>query len=121
MYNRPLHDGNWASTVRLGTHAIASGQLRSSTATSFESTLRFRTRNYAWTRIENVERSNELILGENPLPPDFQEKPIGQCRPTRSATIAISIWSRIWPRPSARRSRPMASRQVCSRFTARIP
>jgi len=40
--------------------------------------VRFRTRNYAWTRIESAERSNELILGENPLPPGFEEKPIGQ-------------------------------------------
>lgn len=31
-----------------------------------------------WTRIESVERSNELILGENPLPPSFVEQPIGQ-------------------------------------------
>ena len=30
-----------------------------------------------WTRIENAERSSELILGENPLPPGFQEQPIG--------------------------------------------
>ena len=43
----------------------------------FESTVRFRTRNYAWTRFESAERSNELILGENPLPPDFVEQPIG--------------------------------------------
>jgi len=34
-------------------------------------------RNYAWTRIENAQRSNELILGQNPLPPNFQERPIG--------------------------------------------
>jgi hypothetical protein len=31
----------------------------------------------AWIRIENAERSNELIFGENPLPPGFVEKPIG--------------------------------------------
>jgi hypothetical protein len=30
-----------------------------------------------WTRIESAERSNELIVGENPLPPGFQEQPIG--------------------------------------------
>ena len=29
-----------------------------------ESTVRFRRRNYVWTRLENAERSNELILGE---------------------------------------------------------
>ncbi len=43
-----------------------------------ESTARFRTRNYAWTRIENAERSNELLIGENPLPPNFREEPIGR-------------------------------------------
>jgi hypothetical protein len=25
-----------------------------------------------------VDRSNELILGENPLPPNFQERPVGR-------------------------------------------
>ncbi len=40
--------------------------------------MRFLTRNHAWTRIENAERSNELLLGENALPPNFQEKPIGR-------------------------------------------
>ena len=39
-----------------------------------ESTLRFAKHNYAWTRIENVDRSNELLLGENPLPPGFNER-----------------------------------------------
>ncbi len=42
--------------------------------------MQFRARNYAWTRIESAERSNELILGENPLPPGFQEQPIGQAQ-----------------------------------------
>ena len=40
--------------------------------------MRFHNKNYAWTRIENAERSNELILGEAPLPPGFQEQPIGR-------------------------------------------
>jgi hypothetical protein len=42
-----------------------------------ESLVRFHTRHYAWTRIENAERSNELIIGENPFPPGLVEKPIG--------------------------------------------
>jgi hypothetical protein len=33
--------------------------------------MRFRTRNSVWTRVENVDRSNELLLGENPLPAGF--------------------------------------------------
>ena len=36
--------------------------------------MRFLSRNFAWTRIENVDRTNELLLGENPFPPGFQEK-----------------------------------------------
>ena len=27
--------------------------------------------------MENAQRSNQLITGENPLPPGFQEEPIG--------------------------------------------
>jgi hypothetical protein len=76
MYNRPLHDGNWASTILWGrTRSLQDSAVFNSYL--LESTLRFRTRNYAWTRIENAERSNELILGENPLPPNFHEQPIG--------------------------------------------
>jgi len=77
MYNRPLQKGNWASTAVWGRtrtpqdNAIFNSYL-------FESTVRFRACNYIWTRIEDVERSNELILGENPLPPNFTEKGIGR-------------------------------------------
>jgi hypothetical protein len=77
MYNRPIHEGNWASTLIWGrTRSLRDNSIFNSY--TFESTMRFRTRNYAWTRIENVDRSNELILGENPLPPNFQEQPIGR-------------------------------------------
>lgn len=76
MYNRPIHDGNWASTILWGrTRSLQDDAIFNSYL--FESTLRFRSRNYAWTRIENVDRSNELIVGENPLPPGFTERPIG--------------------------------------------
>jgi len=77
MYNRPLNNGNWASTFVWG--RTRSLQEANSIFNSylFESTVRFRTRNYAWTRIESAERSNELLIGENPLPPGFVETPIG--------------------------------------------
>ncbi len=76
MYNRPLRNGNWASTVLWGrTQSLEDDAIFNSYL--LESTIRFHTRNYAWTRIENAERSNELILGENPLPPGFMEEPIG--------------------------------------------
>jgi hypothetical protein len=76
-YNRPFHEGNWASTILWGrTRSLKDNSIFNSYL--FESTTRFRARNYFWTRIENVDRSNELILGENPLPPEFQEQPIGR-------------------------------------------
>lgn len=39
-----------------------------------ESTLRFLDKNNLWTRIENVDRTNELLLGETVLPPGFVER-----------------------------------------------
>jgi hypothetical protein len=77
MYNRPLHDGNWASTILWGrTRSPQDNSIFNSYL--LESTVRFHKSNYVWTRIENAERSNELILGDNPLPPGFQEEPIGR-------------------------------------------
>jgi len=76
IYNRPFQNGNWASTLLWGrTRSLGDNSIFNSYL--FESTVRFHTRNYAWTRIENAERSNELIIGENPLPPGFIEEPIG--------------------------------------------
>ncbi len=77
MYNRPLARGNWASSLIWGrnriiqTGLIWNGYL-------LESTLRFAERNYVWTRIENVDRTNELLLKDEFQPPDFQESVIGQ-------------------------------------------
>ena len=82
MYNRPLENGpgsngNWASTLLWGrTRSLADGTVFNSYLA--ESTVRFRTRNYGWTRIESAARSNELILGERPLPPAFAERPVGR-------------------------------------------
>jgi hypothetical protein len=76
MYNRPLDNGNWVNSFVWGrTRSLPADEIFDSYL--FESTVRFLKRNYAWTRIESAERSNELIIGENPLPPGFIEKPIG--------------------------------------------
>ena len=43
-----------------------------------EALLRFAHTNYAWTRMENAGRSNELLLTPgSPLPPGFVESPLG--------------------------------------------
>jgi hypothetical protein len=77
MYNRPLHNGNWASSLIWGrTRSLEDNSIFNSYV--FESTARFATSNHVWTRIESAERSNELLPGENPLPPNFKEIPIGR-------------------------------------------
>ena len=71
-YNRPLANGDWASTLLWGRnsetdkHGVFNGYLA-------ESTVRLG-RNHVWGRIENVDRTNEFILGEAPLPPGFEEQ-----------------------------------------------
>jgi hypothetical protein len=73
MYNRPFHEGNWASMILWGRNqSLSDGNVGNGFLV--ESTLRFLNRNYAWTRIENVDRTNELLLGQNALPPDFKER-----------------------------------------------
>lgn len=76
MYNRPFRDGNWANTVLWGrTRSLTDNSKENSYL--LESLVRFKTSNYAWTRIENAGRSNELVNGANHLPAGFQEEPIG--------------------------------------------
>jgi hypothetical protein len=71
MYNRPLANGNWATTLiwgrnqDLGHFQVFNGYLA-------ESTMRIG-RQSVWGRVENVDRTNELILGEHPEPPGFEE------------------------------------------------
>lgn len=72
-YNRPFKNGNWASMLLWGRNRdIPDGQVFNSYL--LESTVRFAKHNFAWTRVENVDRSNLLELGENPLPPGFEER-----------------------------------------------
>jgi hypothetical protein len=77
-YDRPLArggDASWgnsATTLIWGRNlTLPGGEIYNSYLA--ESTLRFLRHNYTWTRIENVDRTNELLIGENPLPPNFEE------------------------------------------------
>jgi hypothetical protein len=77
MYNRPLRNGNWANTVVWGrTRSLQDQTVFNSYL--LESTVRFETRNYVWMRIENAERSSELLIGEHILPANFREEPVGR-------------------------------------------
>lgn len=73
QYNRSLRKGNWALLLLWGRNQdVSGGNIGNSYL--LESTLRFLDRNYAWTRIENVDRTNELLLGESPEPAGFSER-----------------------------------------------
>jgi hypothetical protein len=75
MYNRKVAHGNWASTAVWGrTRSLQDSAKENSYL--LESTLQFKERNYAWLRLENAGRTNELLLGEQPLPPGFSEEPL---------------------------------------------
>jgi hypothetical protein len=72
-YNRPIHNGNWNSMVLWGRNqSLQDGNVGNGYL--LESTLRFFDRNKVWTRIENVDRTNELLLGERLLAPNFTER-----------------------------------------------
>lgn len=75
MYDKPLQRGNWTSTVVWGrTRSLDDSSKENSYL--LESTVNFREKNYAWIRLENASRSNELLVGEHPLPPGFKEGPL---------------------------------------------
>ena len=81
MYNKPFggtgHTGNWSNTLVWGrTRSLTDNSKENSYLA--ESLLKFANRNYLWTRIENAGRSSELLITPgNPLPPNFEESPIG--------------------------------------------
>jgi len=73
MYNRPLARGSWASTLLWGrNHVLLTGQVFNGYLA--ESTLQFAHSNHVWGRIENVDRTNELLLGKQPEPQGFNEE-----------------------------------------------
>lgn len=77
MYDRPFSRGNWASTLLWGrNHSLETGV--SWNGYLAESTLRFADCNYVWGRIENVDRTNELLFRNVPLPNDLPETIIGR-------------------------------------------
>jgi len=77
MYNRPLHNGNWATTLIWGRNqSLMNGDVGN--AYLAESTVQFLRKNSAWTRIESVDRTNELLLGDNQIPTTFTERYIGR-------------------------------------------
>ena len=80
IYNRPFHDsarGNWTSSFVWGRTRTGSDNLIENSFL-LESLLRFATHNNAFTRIENADRTTELLLDDNPIPPNFTEQSAGR-------------------------------------------
>jgi hypothetical protein len=80
MYNRPFKDsmkGNWTTSVIWGRTRSGSDNIIQNSYL-FESLVRFATRNYTWTRMENDDRTTELLLDEHAPPPGFEEQPAGR-------------------------------------------
>src|SRR5215468_4821718 len=73
MYNRPFNRGNWASTLIWGRNHFLPERENFNSYLA-ESTLRFADVERVWARIENVDRTNELLLGKQPEPPGFLER-----------------------------------------------
>jgi hypothetical protein len=72
-YNRPIHAGNWTSMILWGRNqSLEDGNVGN--AYLLESTLRFLNSNTVWTRIENVDRTNELLSQTGTLPAGFVER-----------------------------------------------
>lgn len=72
MYNRPMPHGNWASMILWGRNqSLTDGNVGNSYL--LESTLQFAKKNYTWARVEDVDRTNELLDGGF-RPPGFQER-----------------------------------------------
>lgn len=71
-YNRTFHNGDWVTTLLWGrNHSLLDGA--NSNGYLAESTLRFMANNRVWGRAENLDRTNELLLGRQFEPPGFQE------------------------------------------------
>ncbi len=78
-YNRPLANGNWASLLLWGRNKNQpSGLIWNSYLA--ESTWHFAGRNNVWGRIENVDRTNELLFNNTFEPPTFEETIIGRVK-----------------------------------------
>lgn len=63
IYNRTIRNGNWDSMLLWGRNqSLSDGNVGNGYL--LESTLKFMGRNAIWTRIENTDRTNELLTAE---------------------------------------------------------
>lgn len=95
-YNRPLANGNWASLLLWGRNKSQPTGLVWNSYLA-ESTLRFAGSNYVWGRLENVDRTSELLLKNVVEPVNFEETIIGR---VKASTIGYDRDLKLIPRLS---------------------
>jgi len=79
QYSRRFSRGHISTSLIWGRNKDMHGRdSRIFNAYTAESTMNFLTRNWVWTRIENVDRDRTLLLGENPSALNIEEDPIGR-------------------------------------------
>lgn len=60
-YNRLLESGSWANTLIWGRNRTGGSRPQTYNSYLLESTLRFRKENFFWGRLENVDRTSDLL------------------------------------------------------------
>lgn len=78
MYHRPLARGQWATMLLWGRNRSRAANQHVLNSYLLESTLRFADLNSVWARIENLDRTNELLVDGAPPPPGFEEAPLAR-------------------------------------------
>jgi hypothetical protein len=92
QYNRRFDRGNWASAVIWGrNHVSDGGETRNLNAYTFESTINFLERNYAYTRLELVDRDELLRASDRALLGITQEHPTFRIG-AYTAGFARDVW-----------------------------
>src|SRR3989441_4777897 len=78
-HNARLSSGRISTSLIWGRNKdLAGHDTRIFNAFTAESTVNFLSRNWAWTRIENVDRDRTLLVGEKPAALQVEEDPIGR-------------------------------------------
>jgi hypothetical protein len=92
QYNRRFDRGNWASAVIWGrNHVSDGGETRNLNAYTFESTVNFAERNYAYTRLELVDKDDLLRASDRALLGITQEHPTFRIG-AYTAGFARDVW-----------------------------
>jgi len=78
-HNRQFSSGHISSSLIWGRNKdLHHDRPRIFNSYTLESTVKFLKRNWAWTRIENVDRDRTLVTGETPAALNTEEDPIGR-------------------------------------------